>query len=91
MTIRARIEARLPEWDIANLPFGPDATAGATRTVRHGGTDHDVPVYDRPSLATGQKLAGPAVLEQEDTTIWILPGWSAETHETGTLILQKDS
>ena len=91
VTIRARIEARLPEWDIANLPFGPDATAGATRTVRHGGTDHEVPVYDRPSLAPGQKLAGPAVLEQEDTTIWILPGWSAETHETGTLILQKDS
>ncbi len=37
----------------------------------------NVPVYDRKSLAAGQTIAGPAIIEERETTTAIPPGWSA--------------
>ncbi|MCB1478713.1 MAG: hydantoinase/oxoprolinase family protein [Rhodobiaceae bacterium] len=91
VTLRSRIEARLPEWDVASLPSTAAAAPRTRRLVRFGSKDLDVPVYDRPMLAPGQVLHGPAVLEQEDTTTWVLPDWSVRVHENGTLILEAEN
>ena len=33
----------------------------------------DVPVVNRHRLACGDKLEGPAIIEQDDATTWLLP------------------
>ncbi len=44
-------------------------------------------IYERGSLEPGGRLAGPAIIEQGDTTTLIEPGWRAEVASNGTLIL----
>lgn len=44
-----------------------------------------VPVHRRGDLAVDAKVFGPAIIEQEDTTTWILGGWQAAVLPTGVL------
>jgi len=55
--------------------------------------DQQVPVYDRSALATGQSMAGPAIIEERETTIVIPPGWSATVDAFGCVVasLEKSS
>ncbi len=48
-----------------------------------------VDIYDRSSLAAGQKFAGPAVVEERETTIVIPPGWDAEINESGCVVAKR--
>ena len=47
----------------------------------------DVPVYARNELVSGQKLDGPAVVEEKTTTTIIYPGHSAIRDEFGNLLV----
>lgn len=44
--------------------------------------------YDRDLLQAGNRIAGPAVIFQLDTTTVIMPGWAAEVDGWGNLILE---
>jgi len=44
-------------------------------------------IYDRSSLGPGALVAGPAIVEQGDTTTLIEPGWLAEVAPNGSLVL----
>ncbi len=46
-----------------------------------------VPVYARQCLAVDSTIAGPAIVEQVDTTTLIPPGWRAKVLRDGTLLL----
>jgi N-methylhydantoinase A len=50
----------------------------------------DTAIYDRSVLAAGQVVSGPAVIEQLDTTTVLPPGFHAEVHETGSLIIRQE-
>ena len=45
-----------------------------------------VPVYDRISLAKGQKIDGPVIIEERETTIIVLPGWTAQVDGFGCIV-----
>jgi N-methylhydantoinase A len=47
----------------------------------------DVAVYDRARLAVGDTLAGPAVVEEEGSTLVMGPGATARVAPTGNLVL----
>jgi len=47
----------------------------------------DTPIYQRAVLAAGQRVAGPAVIEEVDSTTVVPPGWTAEVHASGCLVL----
>ena len=47
-------------------------------------------VYNRYGLAAGAAFRGPAVVEEETTTIVIDPGWRAVLHESGSYVLSQD-
>ena len=51
---------------------------------------HDTPVYDRLALAVGSVVAGPAILEQLDTTIIVEPGQNARVDDFGNIVLAAD-
>jgi N-methylhydantoinase A len=46
-------------------------------------------VYERRALATGQSMAGPALIEERETTTVILPGWTARIDTTGCIIIER--
>jgi formiminoglutamate deiminase len=48
------------------------------------------PVLDRRAVAPGTSLAGPAILEQMDTTTVVPPGWTARADDHGNLILERE-
>ncbi len=46
-------------------------------------------IVHRASLASGQKIEGPAIIEQSDTTSWIEPGFIVEVLPSGTLLVRS--
>lgn len=53
------------------------------------GAWRSVPVADRASLT--EPLAGPALIEQEDTTIFVASGWTARPITGGNILLERES
>ena len=51
----------------------------------------EVPVYDGTKLGAGDKLAGPAVIEEVTTTIIIEPGWTVELHESASYLICRQT
>ncbi|MEO9337557.1 hydantoinase/oxoprolinase family protein [Mesorhizobium sp. SB112] len=79
-----------PDLPIPNLPEGGTAAAQkGVRPIFHRGAWIDAAVYTRPALVAGQSLSGPAIVEQEDTTIVVLPGWTARVDQAGNLHLES--
>lgn len=80
-------QARIP-------PSGePDAAIVARRDMVFDadGTRRSAPVYDGTRLGAGDAVEGPAVIEEETTTLVILPAWRAELHETGSYVLTPNT
>jgi N-methylhydantoinase A len=46
-------------------------------------------VYNRDGLMPGHKIAGPAIIEQADTTTVVPPGWEALVQPSGDIILEN--
>jgi N-methylhydantoinase A len=57
--------------------------------VRLFGAEATAQVYERAALALGQRIAGPAIIDQMDTTTWIPQGWSAQVEPSGALVLER--
>jgi N-methylhydantoinase A/oxoprolinase/acetone carboxylase beta subunit len=77
------------------LPPGAPAAAQRARPpqTRHVLIDPAVgseiaAVYERASLAPGQKFAGPAIVEQPDTTTLVPSGWSCRVEPGFHLLLE---
>jgi N-methylhydantoinase A len=76
-------QIRLPESVAGEIP--------EPRTMRrvHHHDWRDVPVYDRTAIGSGAALDGPAIIEQPDTTVLILPGWRAVSDMLGNLMIRR--
>jgi N-methylhydantoinase A len=74
-------------------PGGLDASAAVVghRPVDflEAGTAARCPVYDRARLAAGHRIAGPAVVEQFDSTTLLHPGQEAQVDELGLLVIRE--
>lgn len=67
-----------------------DARLGARRAyLPENGGWGEVPLYDRARLGAGMLIPGPAIIEQMDSTILVLPGQRADVDEYGNLILSE--
>lgn len=88
---------RLSAYSKAN-EFEPLAefsrTAGKphrTRPVRfsRGSAAIDTPVYRRGDIGIGQKIEGPVIVEERETTAVIRPNWTVTVGEDGSLIADR--
>jgi N-methylhydantoinase A len=50
----------------------------------------ETPIYLRETLAVGQRIVGPAIVEQMDTTTIVPPGINASVDPTGSIILTAE-
>ncbi len=76
--------------DVAPLAIaGPVPSRALTgrRAVRFDGTLHDTPVYDRARLRGGNRIEGPAMIDEQSSTTALPPGSHAEVDAFGNLIL----
>ena len=74
---------------VSELGAAP-AKPKTTRKARFDGADVDTPVYQRRELARDQSINGPAIIEERETTIIILPGWRAKVHATGCIMASRE-
>ena len=51
----------------------------------------DCPLYRRTALATGQRIAGPAIVEEYGSTVVVPADWTLTPDRYGNLILAKDT
>jgi N-methylhydantoinase A len=72
--------------ELAATPAKPKTT----RKARFHRSDVDTPVYERRELARDQGIKGPAIIEERETTIIILPGWRANVDTTGCIMASKE-
>ena len=54
-----------------------------------GGQWQSCPVYDRLALPAEAVVAGPAVLEQPDTTVLIAPGQAGTVDKLGNIVISR--
>jgi len=86
--------------------FAPAATVEPTtvvgtsigQPVRHrpvrfdrGAGTVDTPVYRRSDLGVGQRIEGPAIVEERETTAVIRPTWIASVLPDGSLLAERTS
>jgi len=85
-----RLIAQGPAIDVVTISPNKQ-TAAAPKGKRHVPLwpDAAVPVYDRGALALDQKIAGPALIEERETTIVILPGWQATVDRLGCIVATR--
>lgn len=61
--------------------------ATGTRRVRYADGWHEVPVYDRETLAQNDKIAGPAVIEESASVTILQPAQTLAVDRLGNLII----
>ena len=89
MTERLRITGRIAPVTMSAIGEQAAPAPVATRQVFHGISFLRAPVFLRRDLGDGATIAGPAIVEQEDSTAWILPGWSATVDRIGNLAVAE--
>src|SRR3954451_12272078 len=81
VTDRAEVEV--------GLAANGDASPRETRPVyfEESGSYVDTPIYLRSSLGTDTRLEGPAIIEQDDTTVLVPPGTSLEVDQHLNIVI----
>ena len=90
-TERLRITGRIPSIEFPAVPERGPAEPIETRRVHVSGRFVEVPVHARRTLGRDAAIRGPAIIEQEDCTVWILPGWNASLDRIGNILIRAAS
>jgi N-methylhydantoinase A len=71
----------------------PNGHAPLRRRARILLPEHKTPVeaavYDRAALKPDDTIVGPAIIEQDDTTTLVTPGWRGRVDRLGNLVLER--
>ena len=89
-----RLRATGPKPDVHSPRVRVSETGGAIKGYREVCFREEegfisCPVYDRYEIPQGSELPAPAVVEERESTVLLLPGWNARMNEYGSLVAQK--
>jgi N-methylhydantoinase A len=70
---------------------GEDSSGAITRQeqVFFDGEWIETPIYDRAKLGSGNTIAGPAVIVQDDTTTVVEPGYAGSVDRFGNILIEE--
>ncbi|WP_208025964.1 hydantoinase/oxoprolinase family protein [Amycolatopsis acidicola] len=89
-TARLTVVGPVPPLPSRTVPAGGgEPEPGGTRPVFLGEDWTEARVYQRAALRAGDRFSGPAVVEQEDTTVVVPGGWSVTVDEFGNLRVRR--
>jgi N-methylhydantoinase A len=92
VTWRLSAFARAPEVGLAaSAVVGAGGRHKGRRPVRftRGEPPIDTTVFDRRALVPGDRIDGPALVEERETTAVLRPGWTATMNEDGSLVATR--
>jgi N-methylhydantoinase A len=93
LNLRTAVTGTRPKFDLSTLAPGPEASQASalkgTRPVYLGGDWYDAQVFARLDLPVGARIAGPAVLEQPDATIFVEPWLTATVDAHGNVVMER--
>jgi N-methylhydantoinase A len=89
VTIRLAATGRLPRREPAPRAGSPSSAALPKRRVFIDQDWVDVDIYRRPALTTS--ISGPALIEEDYTSIYVAPGWRCGPGAHGDLIARKEA
>jgi N-methylhydantoinase A len=90
LNLRVQVTGRVPNLQAPVAAVTPGAAKPRTaRPIYLTGGWVEADVHDRAALGAGAIVKGPAVIEQEDTTSIILPGWTGVTNAQGVILVER--
>jgi N-methylhydantoinase A len=93
LNLRTAVIGTRPKFDLSTLAPGPEASVDTalkgTRPNYLGGRWYDARVYARLDLPVGARIAGPAILEQPDATIFVEPWLVATVDACGNVVMER--
>ncbi len=93
VTLRLRAAAPGADAALPTIPLGGEdagaALAGERPVWFSDAGSMLTPLYERSRLAAGNRLCGPALILQYDTTTVLAPGWDARVDAWGNLVAAK--
>lgn len=88
--VNLRASATVPRETPRLAHEGAGDAAIGTREAYFPNVGHrETTVYDRERLASGERVEGPAVLEQAESTTVVPPGWAGGIDANGTLVCRR--
>src|SRR5699024_907134 len=91
-SIRLSVTGHLPRLPAPAFEAAESASnKPTTRQVFYQDKAVSAQVIQRLHTKVGQEIAGPAIIEQADTTLFILPHWRARVDGAGNLHIQRDA
>jgi N-methylhydantoinase A len=89
VTYRLSMSTAPPPGDLPTVP--PEAGSLAVALPIHlDGRETSCMFHWRPSLRPGASVDGPAVVEEETSTTFVPPGWTARVDDTTSLLLERN-
>ena len=88
VTLRLRALGRMARSEIEHAATGGAAAAKSDRRVFDDGEWRNLPVYGRAELPS--HLVGPAIVEEEYTTIHLPAGWRLQRLDSGDLVAERE-
>jgi len=87
---RLTTQVIVPKPATAELAPQGEVCDGAIKARRRAYFDgwHDTPIYDREKLVSGNRLRGPAIIEQMDSTTVVHPGQESHIDRFGNIIIE---
>ncbi len=89
VTLRLAATGRLPRHEAAARVGAASAVMLPKRRVFISQDWIEVDIYRRPSLTTA--ITGPALVEEDYTSVYVAPGWRCGPGEHGDLIARKET
>ncbi|MFN8532436.1 MAG: hydantoinase/oxoprolinase family protein [Dehalococcoidia bacterium] len=94
VNLRAVGQSRSRPPEIPRLVQGsadPSAARTGQQQIYHQGQFHTATLYDREQLLAGNRIVGPSIVTEMDSTTVILPGYTAEVDSIGNLLIRPAS
>ena len=96
INVRVTAIGTIPKTPLAPWPAGGSDAGAAIKETRQAyfaeaGGWVDTPIYDGSKLRAGNRIAGPAIIEEVTTTIVICPHDQAEIDQLGNVVIDVGS
>ena len=91
VNVRVQLRGVRPRVPIVEVAGGDGAAPIGTRRVWLDGRPVQARVYERAGLGRGDRLVGPAIVEQPDTTVLVPDGHVADVDRFGNLLIRLEA
>jgi len=94
VSYRVRAVVEEPKLELAHAPEAQsgDVPGPQSRPAIFGAAgEMETKIFRRDALAAGEGVAGPAIVEQLDSTTVVPPGWSVTPDDYGNLVLEREA